>query len=669
MSATVRANVVYLVAAMAWVVPATSGAIPPIVNGDGVDGESRVFLSLRRQVIVGDLRSHCSVRVVATGNDLEFSDGDRIEIQVLEDDLIGNDELWSNTFDLEEAEIGGNRVDRTFDCATEFSEDIYGTLEVFATAHVYKASCGWACNEDDPTSGSLVVERIEDDAAEEDDTSEDAVGLPLGVLPDRIGRDQDWFSVDIAERAMLSLRTEHPSELGRLDTVLFDETGNERVITSRDELDGNVIEINPLLPGSYRVRVTPRNGADYNFYDIRLAVLQAPGDCQPGTIDIQECGRCGSKQRRCSDEGNWGELGPCEGEGACQPGETRTSDCGECGTLEEFCLPVCEWEVGACVDDGECIPGATDEAACLEGPGVRTRECTESCTWGPHSECQREVCDPGETRSCYTGPPDTQGIGACSEGFQVCEGESLGQCEGDVTPVDEICADGIDNDCDGSMDADDGDCGAEPTVGDPCDQDDDCGEDWYCVGAPDHPMFVDGYCGAVGCAGNCGERAACVTIFAESYCLRRCEHDGQCRPGYGCSSVGVREVCVPRCTDDSDCRDPQRPVCELSTGQCVTEAEVSRDDARVLPADAGPHDAAPDVPGSGSRPDVHSVDTLPSDATLGDGALGEDELVAEGCRCDAVGRGGDPSAVWGLMALLALLLPCGRGNRRRDRGI
>lgn len=62
-------------------------------------------------------------------------------------------------------------------------------------------------------------------------------------------------------------------------------------------------------------------------------------------------------------------------------------------------------------------------------------------------------CEPATTatRPCYTGPSDTQGIGACVGGTQTCNAEGQwGACEGEVTPQTEDCDEGlVDEDCNG----------------------------------------------------------------------------------------------------------------------------------------------------------------------------------------------------------------------------
>lgn len=53
---------------------------------------------------------------------------------------------------------------------------------------------------------------------------------------------------------------------------------------------------------------------------------------------------------------------------------------------------------------------------------------------------------------CYTGDPETRGVGQCSDGTPVCENRQwTGICEGEVLPSEEYC-DAVDNDCNGSVD-------------------------------------------------------------------------------------------------------------------------------------------------------------------------------------------------------------------------
>jgi hypothetical protein len=69
-------------------------------------------------------------------------------------------------------------------------------------------------------------------------------------------------------------------------------------------------------------------------------------------------------------------------------------------------------------------------------------------------------CTIGQTQPCFGGPPSQASEPFCTKGTQTCEGApefpGWGACVGwqcgDVPPPKEICANGIDDDCDGQID-------------------------------------------------------------------------------------------------------------------------------------------------------------------------------------------------------------------------
>ena len=62
------------------------------------------------------------------------------------------------------------------------------------------------------------------------------------------------------------------------------------------------------------------------------------------------------------------------------------------------------------------------------------------------------ACTPGQVVLCYSGPPETIGVGICTWGEATCNeaGTGYGPCEGEVLPQDEVPGDPIDDDCDGT---------------------------------------------------------------------------------------------------------------------------------------------------------------------------------------------------------------------------
>ena len=107
---------------------------------------------------------------------------------------------------------------------------------------------------------------------------------------------------------------------------------------------------------------------------------------------------------------------------------------------------------GLCVDlsvgDGEAI-GCVQDTDCPSG-----FECAESS--GICVESTPEVSEPAEGDSCFDGQWRKCGtkLGACEYGQEFCvDGVWSGVCEGGVGPSEEIC-NGLDDDCDGVVPAD-----------------------------------------------------------------------------------------------------------------------------------------------------------------------------------------------------------------------
>jgi hypothetical protein len=64
-------------------------------------------------------------------------------------------------------------------------------------------------------------------------------------------------------------------------------------------------------------------------------------------------------------------------------------------------------------------------------------------------------CTPGMTRSCYTGPMGTSGVGICRAGSQTCTASRTWPttCTGEVRPAaSEVCSNGMDDNCNGMTD-------------------------------------------------------------------------------------------------------------------------------------------------------------------------------------------------------------------------
>jgi|GEM_PF-3227755 len=76
------------------------------------------------------------------------------------------------------------------------------------------------------------------------------------------------------------------------------------------------------------------------------------------------------------------------------------------------------------------------------------------CLSTQRCSCGENVCEPGTSKDCYSGPLASKGKGSCKLGKSYCNQEGKWEaCQGDTLPIKESC-DGEDNDCDGIVDED-----------------------------------------------------------------------------------------------------------------------------------------------------------------------------------------------------------------------
>ena len=149
-----------------------------------------------------------------------------------------------------------------------------------------------------------------------------------------------------------------------------------------------------------------------------LCDIEDVGNLQPCTEPPLRCGQ-GFKMCDCVDEG-------------CT--ELRMTDC----------LAFCHY-----------FPEQQEDCDPLTGMTLAREECNAF-----DEDCD-EILDENLVQACYTGDPDTLGIGVCAPGQVYCMQGSWGSdregvfipgfCDGETTPSPEIC-DGADNDCDGEVD-------------------------------------------------------------------------------------------------------------------------------------------------------------------------------------------------------------------------
>jgi len=177
----------------------------------------------------------------------------------------------------------------------------------------------------------------------------------------------------------------------------------------------------------------------------------------PGALDPVPTGTDPNGDCSASAPQTCGYDGDCDGRGSCNYWEQST----ECEAAR--CTYGVAYEAGLCNGSGTCAAGASQ--FCFPYPCVGT-VCGDSCTArqdcasSAHcadGACVPDECQPGVSESCGTD------VGRCEKGTRTCEDGVWSACIGAVEPVQEICDNELDDDCDGFTDClDTEDCGAEP---------------------------------------------------------------------------------------------------------------------------------------------------------------------------------------------------------------
>lgn len=170
-------------------------------------------------------------------------------------------------------------------------------------------------------------------------------------------------------------------------------------------------------------------------------------DCYSGDINLAGVGQCAKGTKSCDILGEWGV---CENEVLPAPESCDGKD-NDCNGQVDDGLGVQSCGLGQCKVTVDLCSGGATQPCVPKSPTPAGETCD-----GTDDDCDGEVdegcCVNGQTMPCYSGPPATEGIGACTVGTQTCNNGTWGPCIGSGMPMIEMWCDGLDNDCDGATD-------------------------------------------------------------------------------------------------------------------------------------------------------------------------------------------------------------------------
>ncbi len=278
---------------------------------------------------------------------------------------------------------------------------------------------------------------------------------------------------------------------------------------------------------------------------------------RPGSTDPAENGFC--SDGFCCDMGCSGACQACNHaglEGTCSADLFGSGPAEACNSADDDC--------DGLTDEGFGIGAACDGVGAC-GAGVR--ECAGSssvrCSTDPggsQNQSSIELCD-GVDNNCdgtIDAFPTSCGAGVCAS-TGICSAGS-NTCVPITPPGPEICGDGLDNDCDGSTDVSDVDCSAAELC-DGLDNDaDGLTDESFLVG---QPCVVSGICGvgALECATATSTRCSTARGGSEdASSAERCN--------------GLDDDCDGTLDEGCSCQEGATQSCGTDVGECARGGQI-----------------------------------------------------------------------------------------------
>ncbi len=181
--------------------------------------------------------------------------------------------------------------------------------------------------------------------------------------------------------------------------------------------------------------------------------------CGGGMEGFQVCNAEGAGYGPCSCGGAGGAGGAGGGAGGAATGTGGaggTSPCSPNATVPCYEGPAGTEDKGICVGGTKtCLPDGSAFGSCmgqvLPSPELCATPGDDDCDGQANEEGPDCACVPGSTTSCYSGPANTENVGICHGGLQLCnaDGMGYGACGGEVLPQSDDCNTPIDENCDG----------------------------------------------------------------------------------------------------------------------------------------------------------------------------------------------------------------------------